>query len=83
MRVRTCELFAEVMMPQIYGKHERNITSGSFVDNGEKRLRDCSGTTELSEVVFCLRTAVTTNVTSGLHESETNIFFTHLLFYAK
>lgn len=50
MRVRTCELFAEVMTPQIYGKHGRNITSSSFVDNGEKRLRDCNGTTELFEV---------------------------------
>lgn len=37
-------------MPQIYRKHGRNITSSSFVDNGKKRLGDCNGTTELSEV---------------------------------
>lgn len=36
MRVRTCELFAEVMMPQIYGKHGRNITSSSFVNAVKK-----------------------------------------------
>jgi len=36
MRVRTCELFAEVMTPQIYGKHGRNITSSSFVDAVKK-----------------------------------------------